>query len=378
MTHRLDSQEKPSILIVDDTTANLRLLSGVLKESGYKVRPVTSGELALEAIRRLPPDMILLDINMPGMNGYEVCERLKADPALADIPVIFLSALNEMEDKVRAFRVGGVDYITKPFQFEEVQARVECQLSLRRLHNDMEAQNRALELTNRRLCEAEQLRDDLVHMVIHDMRSPLTVQMGFLDYLLKNAAPPLGESEKSWVVAAYETSIKLINMVNSLLDINRMESGKMPIHRKPSDLNKIAHAAMEFYRPIIDRRRYLFEPLAIAAMADCDEALIQRVIENLIGNAHKFTADTGEICISITQDGDELHVAVADNGVGIAPKFHEAIFTKFMQTGAQQRKNSTGVGLAFCKLAIETQGGRIGVNSEVGQGSTFWFNLPMA
>jgi len=136
---------KPNILVVDDTPANLQLLTNMLKERGYKTRPVPSGMLALQAAKNDPPDVVLLDINMPAMNGYEVCERLKADEQLKEIPVIFISALNEIMDKVRAFSVGGVDYITKPFQIDEVQARVETHLKLRSLQKELEMHNRELE-----------------------------------------------------------------------------------------------------------------------------------------------------------------------------------------------------------------------------------------
>ncbi|MBW3596027.1 MAG: response regulator [Planctomycetes bacterium] len=149
--HNSDAAQPASILVVDDTAANLQVLAGMLKERGYKVRPVLSGKLALLAAERDPPDLILLDINMPEMNGYEVCQRLKADDALAGIPVIFISALTEQLDKVKAFAIGGVDYLTKPFQMEELQARVETHLKLRRLQIELEEYSQSLEAARERL-----------------------------------------------------------------------------------------------------------------------------------------------------------------------------------------------------------------------------------
>src|SRR5687768_13744600 len=143
--------QSASILVVDDTAANLQVLAGMLKERGYKVRPVPSGKLALQAAQRDPPDLILLDINMPVMNGYEVCEHLKADAILKGIPIIFISALTEPLDKVKAFATGGVDYITKPFQMEELHARVETHLTLRRLQVELEDANARLAKTNGRM-----------------------------------------------------------------------------------------------------------------------------------------------------------------------------------------------------------------------------------
>jgi putative two-component system response regulator len=144
MSLSMSCAEKPDILVVDDTPANLHLLASMLKKRGYKTRPVPTGLLALQAALSDPPDLILLDVNMPEMNGYEVCQSLKADDKLKDIPIIFISALNELLDKVRAFSVGGVDYITKPFQFDEVQARVDAQLKIRRLQEELEQHNRQL------------------------------------------------------------------------------------------------------------------------------------------------------------------------------------------------------------------------------------------
>src|SRR5690348_5122326 len=141
----------PSVLVVDDTPANLHLLAQMLKEQGYRVRPVPSGKLALQAAQRDPPDLILLDINMPEMNGYEVCERLKANDKLKGIPIIFISALTEPLDKVKAFEIGGVDYLTKPFQMEELHARVETHLKLRRLQIDLEEYSRNLEQARERI-----------------------------------------------------------------------------------------------------------------------------------------------------------------------------------------------------------------------------------
>src|SRR5476651_651236 len=169
-----------SILVVDDTPANLQVLAGMLKARGYKVRPVPSGALALQAARRDPPDLILLDINMPEMNGYEVCEQLKADDQLKGIPVIFISALTEQLDKVKAFALGGVDYLTKPFQMEELHARVETHLKLRRLQIVLEETNARLAKANGVLrCKQEELsdlhhrKDEFLAMLSHELRNPL-------------------------------------------------------------------------------------------------------------------------------------------------------------------------------------------------------------
>ena len=164
---RQPSAPVASVLVVDDTVENLRVLSDLLGEQGYEVRAVTSGRQALHAVEHDPPDLILLDITMPDMDGFEVCRRLRATEWSKDVPVIFLTALTATADKLRAFDAGGVDYVTKPFQFEEVLARVRTHVALRRAQT-------ALADSYKGLRALEQLRDDLVHMIVHDMRSPLT------------------------------------------------------------------------------------------------------------------------------------------------------------------------------------------------------------
>ncbi len=198
----------PNILVVDDTPENLHVLAGMLNERGYKVRPVPSGKLALQAAKMTKPDLILLDINMPDLNGYEVCAQLKRDERMLDVPVIFISALNETIDKVMAFGVGGVDYITKPFQFEEVEARVAVHLKLRRTQMELEWRNAELKKTNEELRRLHELRDNLTNMIIHDLRSPLTGVVGAfeligdeVDRLSHHQASFHGRTSSSWVQA---------------------------------------------------------------------------------------------------------------------------------------------------------------------------------
>ena len=176
------NERLPNILIVDDMPANTLLLSKILTARGYHVRPVLSGKLALQAARTEPPDLILLDINMPEMNGYEVCEQLKADAALKDIPVIFISALDQPQEKVKAFRVGGVDYVTKPFQLEEVQARVETHLKIHSLQRRLGTQNENLEQLVAEIEEARVYAENIVETV----REPLVVLNADLKVLTAN------------------------------------------------------------------------------------------------------------------------------------------------------------------------------------------------
>ncbi len=361
-----------SILIVDDTAANLNVLCGILRERGYKARPVPSGELALQAAAASPPDLILLDIDMPSMTGYEVCERLKADAALASIPVIFISALNEIDDKVRAFAVGGVDYITKPFHFGEVHARVATHLKLGR-------QQRELQESYDRLRALEALRDSLVHMLVHDLRSPLTALTMFLAFLKEDAAPALAPEQRDDIDQAINATQRMVLMVSSVLDVNKLEAGQMTLQVAECDTMALAREVLGSLGPLAQGRTLSLRPQTGVGGAWLDRGVVYRVMQNLVANALAFApAHGGEVVVELDRVEDGIRFQVRDNGPGIAAEHHERIFDKFGQVGdpTQRTVFSTGLGLPFCKLAVEAHGGRIGVESDVGKGATFWFVLP--
>jgi len=371
MNDGADRTDRGNILVVDDTPANLRLLSGMLKNEGYKVRPVPNGKLALQAAESNPPDLILLDINMPEMDGYDVCQHLKQDENLREIPVIFISALTETMDKVKAFTVGGVDYVTKPFQFEEVQARVETHLKLRR-------QSLELQEKYEQLRQLEELRDNLVHMIVHDMRSPLTVVSGYLELLMMQAAEKLDEKDLEFLSYCTESTENLVEMVSSLLDVSKMESGEMQLNPEEVDLGLVAGEVLQKLDALKGGKELSLEAPDDPVTLVCDSDLIRRTVQNLVGNSLKFTPEGGSVKVKLEPTDGKVRVSVIDTGPGIPPEYRDRIFEKFGQVEMREhkQKHSTGLGLTFCKLAVETHGGQIGVDSEVGEGSTFWFELP--
>lgn len=361
---------KASILIVDDTIDNLQLMASMLKERGYEARPVPNGRLALQAVANDPPDLILLDINMPEMNGYEVCERLRAHPAAREIPVIFISALDGTIDKVKAFGVGGSDYVTKPFQYEEVFARLSCHLALRQARVELEHSYAALR-------EAEQLRDSLVHMIVHDMRSPLSVLIANA-YLLKQSLLKAGQTEG---VAEVELLLlageRLRHMAEDVLAMSRLEAGKLPLEIVSCDLAEMMRGVIESMRPLHPSAQVSIEAGSLAAIA-CDEKLVLRVVENLLSNALKHSPLGQPVRIALSDATDRIRVTVSDDGPGVPIELRQKIFEKFgvVQASRGQRQRSVGLGLALCRLAIEAHGGAIGVECGPTGGSTFWFTLP--
>ena len=375
-----DGAPPANILIVDDTPANLHVLTSMLSSAGYRPRPTPSGAMALRAAESELPDLVLLDIRMPGMDGYEVCRRLKSDARLREVPVIFLSALADSADKLEAFRAGGVDYITKPFQVEEVQARVETHLRIGALQRALEGSNRDLAEANDGLRVLEALRDDFVHMLVHDMRTPLTVVGGCLD-LLETTEPGLSAEAKAVLHDAKGSVIALIGMVSSVLDVSRMQAGKLPLTREPCAPGDLVRQVFRQLGLLAGRRKLTVAVAEPAPVVSADRDLVVRVLQNLIGNAIKFThRDKGEIAVAVDGGPSSVRVAVKDNGIGIPAEQLEKVFEKFVQVdgSAEKRKSSSGLGLTFCKLAVEMHGGRIGVESTLQVGSTFWFELPLS
>lgn len=359
----------PSILVVDDTPANLQLLASMLKGHGYRVRPINSGEQALRAVETQVPDLILLDITMPDMDGYEVCRRLKGNELWRDIPVLFISALNSTEDKVRAFTAGGVDYVSKPFQFEEVEARVRTHLQLRQ-------QQQKLQDNLIRMHEMEILRDNLVHMVVHDMRSPLMVVQMTLEFLetLPGGRP---HAEAEMLSTAHQGIRQLGEMASQILDINRMEGGQMQLDRRIFDLAAIGREVVDSLRPLAATKTLTVVPAGpVPAFGDVD--IVRRMIANLITNALKFTPESGSVAVTALGEAGTARIFVRDSGPGIDPALHARIFDKYAQIEGPARKAGAGLGLTFVKMAAEAHGGRVILDSAPGKGSTFGLVLPAA
>ena len=238
------SDHQGHILIVDDTPDNLRLLSKTLSEQGYEVQCAINGKLALMAVKHEPPDLILLDIKMPEMDGYEVCERLKMQEETAAIPVIFLSALDDVFDKVKAFTVGGVDYITKPFQVEEVFARIENQLTIRRLQQQLQNKNIKLEQLNQELKRSNRDLEEFAYVVSHDLQQPLQTITGFAELLLAlKSEINLEQEAEEYVSPILEEGIRMQELIKNLLEYSRVGTKKRNF--EPTDCQEILRKSLD-------------------------------------------------------------------------------------------------------------------------------------
>ncbi len=375
----MNDPQSPKILIVDDFEANFDILIMSLPEHIVPL-VASNGERALEIARRELPSLILLDVVMPGMSGYQVCERLKADPATRDIPVIFITALSEDHEEAKGLALGAIDYITKPFNSALVRARVTNHLSLLHAHQQIADQRDRIQADYLKLQETEAMRDSLVHMVVHDMRSPLMGLDCGLEALRYDRNNQLTANGEKFLETAIESSKRLIGMVTSLLDVSRLEAGAMPVQIEAHDLWSLLEDGIRqipAYR-LNTRLRWNKgpEPLRV----HCDREMTPRIISNFLGNAAKFSPADKDIHLDAVATEGICRISVRDQGPGVPLESRQRIFEKFAQldSGGAARKHSTGLGLTFCKLAVEAMGGRIGVDGEPGQGSTFWFEIPLA
>jgi len=358
------------VLVVDDDVSSRAMLADWLSAYGHDVRTAADGPEALLLVEREAPDAIVLDVMMPGMDGFAVCERLKSNPRTAVVPVLLLTALHEREDRMRGMRAGANDFLIKPADLPYVLLRVRNAIRLRQLHAEVEEKLAEI-------CREQQMKENLLHMIVHDLRTPLAGLEGFLQLLQMASGAKLDERPAHYLKQALHASHNLAHQIDLLLDIHRMEEGKMPVQAVPHNLNEVVDRALEPLRPLFGGRRLQLEMPPRALPAVGDPALLGRVVSNLVGNAIAFTSpQEGEIAVRLRSGLGAARVEVEDNGPGIEPSKQKAIFEKFYQVGEHVRNRSSGLGLAFCKLAMEAQRGRIGVDSRAGSGSRFWFEVP--
>ena len=364
----IEATERTNIMVVDDTPANLKLLQKVLQSKGYRVLAFLDGEKALNAAVKSPPDLIFLDIKMPGMNGFEVCERLKADAALKDIPVIFISALTETADKIKAFAAGGVDYVTKPFQFEEVNARMETHLRLRRQQIELQTLN--------------DLKNHFLGMAAHDLRTPLGGIMGISELLADQLSPLLTEKQSSFFDMLLTSSQFMAGLVNDLLDASAIESRFLTLERQMTDITVPIIRIVEINGMLASQKNMSIAISCQEKLPDvfADINRIEQVINNLLSNAVKYSQPGTDIAVHLRHENNEVIISVADQGPGIPEKEQHKLFQAFGKTSvrpASKEERSTGLGLLIVRKIIEAHGGRIWLLSEPGKGTEFFFSLPV-
>lgn len=346
------------LLIVDDNMLNLQLTAGILKEEGYLISLAQDGQAALSQLEHMVPDLILLDIMMPGMDGLEVCRILKKDPILCEIPVIFLTAKKETEDLAEGFNVGGVDYITKPFNREELIVRVKNHLELSK--------------SRKRIIEMNQTRDKLYSIIAHDIRSPFsnivltlnTLAGGFFDPVSDDFVEIIKNLERS----ANETRILLDN----LLDWTRLNNDTLILSLKQNMILPIIDNCLDLLKGNIDTKKIKVQvDIPDDFSAFFDERSMKSVFRNIIFNSVKFTPVGGEISIKAVSEGESVLVSIIDSGVGMTPEVIRRIFVnnEHFSTKGTENEQGSGLGTYIIKDFIKRNGGRLEVTSNPGSGS---------
>jgi len=348
-----------NILIVDDTPANLSVLSMMLTKAGYKVRPAISGEVALKAVEADLPDLILLDIRMPEMDGFEVCQQLKANPQTQDIPVIFISALSEIDDKLTAFDVGGVDYITKPFQTAEVRVRVNTHITIARQRQEIQQLN--------------QLKDQLIDTVTHNLKTPISMVMFYSDMLRAGKYNDLTETAQN----IYNAGKRMDALIGAFLDLNRIESG-LSIAKRKIALDTLLQSLADDFLFHAERKDITLTLQVDEVLLDTDPDYLGEAINNLISNAIKYTPDGGTVAVRLNAYDNYVAITVEDNGIGIPEAYMGEVFQRFFRVPQDNhaQEAGTGLGLAITAAIIAQLGGDIRVESTDNQGSRFIVELP--
>jgi signal transduction histidine kinase len=420
------------ILVVDDTIVNVHLLIDILDAHGYQARAALNGRQALLRARKHLPDLILLDIIMPGMDGYEVCTQLKADERTRDIPIIFISALNEVLDKVKAFSVGGVDYLSKPFQIEEVLARVETHLTLRNLQKSLQNKNTELEQEIIRRKQAELLLAEYSHSleqrvherttelalatreaqearlaaeaanqakslflakVSHELRTPLNAILGFAQVMTRSQTLPHEHEENLGIIN--RNGQHLLTLINRILDFSQITTGRMALHETNFDLYRLLEELEEMFQFKSEKKHLRFEVIHDSTLPQyvrTDSVKLRQVLISLVDNAIKFTSEggvwlrVGVVSTDATPflpksigKGATLQFEVQDMGPGIAADELESIFSAFVQSKMGiQKEAGTGLGLSISRQFVRLMGGEISVTSKVGHGTTFNFDIPVS
>jgi len=372
------------ILIVDDIPANVQLLSMMLIENGYKVRKIIDPKRALTAINLQKPDLILLDIKMPGMNGYEVCRQLKASEITCDIPVIFISALDDIFDKVKGFEAGGADYIIKPFEPVEVLARVSAQLKMQGLQRQLRSANAQLGAQNVQLCQEIQERQRaqanlllLLHAVSHDLRSPISGMSLLLQSRLNDTTSTIA-IERPAVEVMVQSCSRQLKLIESLTATQQFDVQSASLVMKPLSLYKLVKNILIERAPIFNQHRVKVKQFLAAdlPLVNADAQQLWRVFGNLIDNAVKYNQPGFILTVEVKQDGKMVRCILADNGAGIPPQQCARLFEPYTRGVGVKSGQGMGLGLHICRQIVSAHGGQIGVESELGKGARFWLTLP--
>lgn len=359
-------EKKRKILIVDDAKEAVLMLRRFL-EKDYDVAEAYNGVDALDLIEDELPDLIILDVMMPVLNGFDVCKKLKKNEKTKDIPIIFLTGKNSHKDEEEGLKLGAIDYISKPFKFHTIKMRVKNQIEMKLMREKLREQNKSLK-------NMLELRENMANMIVHDMRTPLNAINGFTQLLLMDKS--LSEKIVKRISHIQKSGNTLSGFLNDLLMIAKTEKEKLILHCQTCNLVILSQELISMYQNNSSQVTVTFHYSSPEIIANIDSKLFYRVFDNLLSNALKFSPTKGEIVFSLLKNEKIIDIKVSDQGPGVPDEQKEKIFDTFSIVDMRHEGVSQfGLGLAFCKMVIDAHHGKISVKDNLPKGSIFHIEL---
>ena len=368
----MEGIKNAKILVVDDIPENVKVIAHMLKGMGFAITFAKSGYEALEKLKSNPPNLVLLDISMPGMDGYEVCERIKNDPETEDIPVIFVTARDNPEDVVMGFEKGAVDYLTRPVNSAELKARVMTHLELKSSRDIIRQQNREL-------WELNASKDKFLSILAHDLKNPIAGLITISELTAKMYSSLTDTERLNYIKEIHSSAERVLNILEDLLQWSRSQSGRIEYNPTEVNLARVTAEALAAVEDTVLKKELSVENnIPEESLVFADRYMIATVIRNLLSNAVKFSYPGGKISLEARLNESHVSYKVTDSGIGIPEENMKRLFRidGGLSTPGTEKEKGTGLGLILCREFVEKNKGTIRAESTPGKGTTFTFTLP--